>query len=354
MPIHATEYRPDGRKSERLVGANGELNASSKVDAISRQQELAHAINQGKVLSDTGEMINRSSEQSRQDFEELSAAFYDNSGSSWAELGSVISATLNESVDRNGFMRRILLRGEVAQGSFPRHRVREIQTRAMVATGAASMRPTMVRNKYILPPEFTISANFLVQQNELNQGSPEILDEKYYDTLKQIMVAEDRLVLSMAKELDGIDNDVVYISGSYTPQAFAQIRGQITHWGHSPNIAILASDIVEDMIGSPTFANYFDPVTKYDIIMTGTLGTLHGTEIVTDQFRDPKLKVLSSGEMFVFGQQDYVGAYTDRGPVESVPQDNRVIKSHPSRGWYFNEFMSMSVHSGRSISHGSR
>ena len=106
-------------------------------------------------------------------------------------------------------------------------------------------------------------------------------------------------------------------------------------------------------VSSPTFSNYFDPVSKFDIVMTGTLGQLHGTEIVTDQFRDLKLKVLNRGDLIVFGPPEYVGVYTERGPVEAVQIDERQ-QGVSARGWYLEEFLSMSLHSCRSISRGSR
>lgn len=348
-PEHATEYRPDG--GERLIGENGELNASTKAELIKRQAQLASAIKNGKIasLSSAERMQNN-----KESFEELSAAYHDKTTSAWEELGSMVSATLNTAIEREGFMRRILVKGDLAQGSFPRHRVKRINTQASMATGASSISPTYIRDNYLMPPEFNIHSNLLILNKEINQGSADILDEKYNETLKQIMVTEDRLLIKQAKALADIDNDIVYVTGAYTPQSIAQIRGQVTYWGLAPSLILIAANVMEDMIGSPTFANFFDPVSKYDIIMTGQVGTLYGTEILTDQFRDPNLKVLNSGDVIAFGPPDYVGAYTDRGPVESVAIDHRMVNNVPARGWYFNEDMSMALHQGRGISQGSR
>lgn len=350
---HATEFRPDGRGTEALIGANGELNAGSKMEVIARQQQLAKAI-QNREISTFGETASERHTTNVESFKEISAAYADHSSPAWSELGSMVSATLQTSIEREGFMRRILSRGELAQGAFPRHRVRRIDTDAYQATGASAVEPTYIRDRYIMPPEFNVHSSLMITNKEINQGSADILDEKYYETLKQFMVVEDRLMITMAKKLASVDNDIVYTSGAYTPMSVANIRGQITHWGHAPSLLLLASNVMEDMIGSPTFANFFDPVSKYDIIMTGTVGTLYGTEVLTDQFRDLKLKVLGSGEIFAFGPPEYVGAYTERGPVETVPVDHRVVSGVPARGWYFNEDLSMTMHSGRSVSYGSK
>ena len=350
---HATEFRPEGKGSEFLIGGNGELNAGSKIELMQRQQQLARAV-QSREISTAGETAQERHEANIESFKEVAAAYHDNSSQAWQEIGSMVSATLNTSVEREGFMRRILARGELAQGSFPRHRVKRVDTEAYQATGASSIEPMFIRDRYIMPPEWNIHASLMITNKEINQGSADILDEKYYETLKQFMVTEDRVLIAMAKKLADVDNDIVYISGSYTPQSVAQIRGQITHWGQAPSLLLMAANVMEDMIGSPTFANFFDPVSKYDIIMTGMVGTLYGTEVLTDQFRDPKLKVLGSGEIFAFGPPEYVGAYTERGPVETVPVDYRVTTGTPARGWYFNEDLSMTMHSGRSVSYGSK
>lgn len=49
--VNASEYRFDGSQ-ERAVGANGELNASSKRELLNRQMEFLTASANGEVASD--------------------------------------------------------------------------------------------------------------------------------------------------------------------------------------------------------------------------------------------------------------------------------------------------------------
>jgi len=350
--VPAKEFRATAG-SEVIVASDGTINASSKADLINQQQRLAQEVSSGRILSYDAETAAAQAEEQRESFAELCAAMTAGVHSEkMREVGSWLSATLNESIERNGFMRRILLRGDVQPGAPVRHRMKRINTVAHIVNGNGSTTPTFVREQYLTPPEFAIVGHLMIPQKDLHQGSPELLNEKYQEALRMIMVREDVFMINAAKAFVS-DNPIIYVSGSYSPSAFGQIQGQIKDWGHAPTVALLANDVMTDMISSPTFASYFDPVSKYDIVMTGQLGTLHGTELLTDQFRDPMLKVLNRGDCIMFGDPSYVGAYTERGPVEATPQDGRVHGS-AARGWWFEEFLSMAIHSGRSISRGSR
>jgi hypothetical protein len=354
-PKHGRDWRPGGRKSEPMFNSKGELNANGTQDALARVLELATAISKGEVMNSSQEIAaQRTEEEKREIMAELASAFNDADRSQWAEIGQMISAELMESADREGFMRRILLRGDVQQGAVVRHRIKRKTTSALVASGPSSIQTEMARGQYLYAPEFEVRARIGVSNMELVQGAPELLDEKFFEAQEQIGRVEDDLFLTMCRAQGGLPNSVNYVVGSYTATAFTSIQYQIKNWGLDVPMILMASDVMSDLLTASTFLATFDPVTQYENIMSGTVARLFGTDIVTDQFRDPRLKVLNSGEIFAFAPPEYVGGYTDRGPVDSVPIDLAVVDGFTGKGWSFSEILSVTVHTGRGISMGNR
>lgn len=353
--VTSREWRPGGRGSEPLFNASGEMNAGSKQEALARILELAQAIASGEVMNATAEkMVEQTEAEKREVIAELSAAYHDSDRTNWAELGAMIATELSESIDREGFMRRFLLRGDLNQGEIPRHRVKRKTTSALVAAGPSSIQPEMARGYYIWAPEFEIHASVGVSNLEMQQGSASLLDEKFFEAQEQIMRQEDIIFIRLLKGMVGNPNAITYVGGGYTPATVATIMWNIRNFGYDCPSMLIASDVMTDILTATTFVAAFDPVTTHENIMTGTVARLYGTEIVTDQFRDPRLKVLAKGEVFALAPPEYVGGYTDRGPVESVPVDHLVINGHTSKGWNMAEILSITTHNGRGVSQGSR
>jgi hypothetical protein len=338
-----------------MFNAKGELNANSRSDAVARILELAAAVEKGEVMNTSQEQASARTEAEKKEImAELSSAYHDADRTQWAEVGAMIASELKESIDREGFMRRILLRGEVGNGDVVRHRVKRKTTTALVASGPSSIQTELARNHFIWAPEFEIRARVGVTNMEMVQGSPELLDEKFFEANEQIGRVEDNLFLTMARNLGGLPNAVTYVVGSYSATAFSTIQFQIRNWGLDCPMMLVASDVMSDFLTASTFLATFDPVTQYENLMSGTIARLFGTDIVTDQFRDPRLKVLNSGEMFAFAPPEFVGGYTDRGPIDSVPIDHAVVDGFTGKGWSFSEIVSITTHTGRGVAMGSR
>lgn len=352
--VPATEARTNGKGSSMLVGRNGEINASSQLDLLRQLQSLAAKIESGEVMSLAEQNRKKDGKSVAQRREELTAAYYSEPGSrEWAALGATISAELQEVNDREGFMRRFLFKAELQQGAIPRHRVRQRNMTAILASVAAQNMPIFIRENYILPPEFYIQENIMMEEREIQQGSPDLLNEKYYEGLEAIMVGEDKRFISLCNDAVGIENPLTYLPGGLTPQLLAEIRTNILSWGLSVPSMLIASDIWNYLIANDKFVSFWSLPAQHEIAMTGEISTVLGMKIVTDAFRHPTLRVLDSGELFCFSDPEMLGAFTDRGPVNSNEIDHaKVGTGVPARGWNFYELMSMALHNPRAIAKG--
>lgn len=347
-PVVATDFRFQG-SAERMIGSNGELNASSRKELLQQQARFLQASSEGQFMS-AAEATQRES-LTRTNRELIQAAF--NDSGAHRVLGERIADSLQITANRQGFMRKYLAKVEVAQGSVPRFPLRTKNVTAVWSTSPTKVESQITRDKWYTPPELSIVARPFVTQNELNQSTGDVLNDKFIEATEAIMVAEDRLYLNQANQLVGLDNNRSIIAGQLTPYTLMQVVVNVTRWGlKAPNI-LMASDLYQDIIGNSEFYTAIDPVARHELLMTGEIGTLFGMTITSDAYRHPEHKVLSQGEFYVISEALNHGAYSDRGGLQSSPTDIG-IERIPGKGWVIHESMAISIANSRSIAKGVR
>src|ERR1700741_932865 len=288
-----------------MFNAQHELNAGNTQDALQMMASLLDRMSKGEIISTTDEIAHQEMQVSAQDRREmLAAAYHDNDDSAWTEIGATIAAKLYEVSDREGFMRNLLTRGEVGQGQRPRFEVRIKNSRAVKAVGPVQHAITIVRDKYIETDEFQIRATPYVSTNDLNQGQGDLPDNSYLDSLEQIFRVEDQTFYSLLTNAASVAaaNSTIYMSGAFSNLYLGDLVGALTQWNVTASTLLFASDIMMDILTQGAFPdNFFDPVSKLEIIQTGRLGSLFGLQLVTDGYRHPQLRVLGKGDIFALG-----------------------------------------------------
>lgn len=339
---HITDQR-FRNSNERIVGADGNINAGSVQEVMQRFAEIASMISSGEVFTDVshGDVDERSNSQI------IEEAFHD--PAQWAELGSGLAASLQERMLREGFMRSIFYRAEVEEGAIPRIRVRTPNVHAIKSRGVSTHWPQFVRDRYITTDEFAITATPEVDILEIHQGSGDLLEDKYFEAQEGIFAAEDRTVVGMMRQATGIYNAPIYFSGPFNPAILQGMRQSVTDWILPAEKLILANDVLSDIMVGNEFSEWFEPITKYEIVQTGRLGHLLGMELITDGWREPAFQVLNRGESFVVSTPQMTGAYTDRGPVVSTPIEG-ANKGTNTRGWHLNEYVSIVLANAKAVS----
>lgn len=352
-PIEALRFAKG--RDLALSSSTGEFNAHNKKELVEALTNLMNSV--GKEVVPVGQSALASSDEYARTVQErrevLAAAYADTTGQQWAALGANMALQLQEQRNREGFMRRIAIGQTLRQGEIARVMLPTWDTVAVVATSGASIGYQTIRNKMFQPDEFEINVNLRVEQLEIEQVSGDILENMYQQGLDAIMVQEDRLWKKAADATVGIANPLNYIAGSLSTQLLAQIRQGVSDWNLPATTAIISNDFWSDVIGSQDFAQFLDPVTKYDLALHGYLGTLIGMSLLTDAYRQPNQKVLNRGEIYVIGSPENHASYTDRGGVRSTPTSGADL-GNTTRGWLMSEMISFILPSGRSCSKGRR
>ena len=346
--IVATDYRLSG-SNELAIGRNGEVNASSKKDLLSRSISLMQAKAMGDVVTaDT--MRDRQAITATN--KELIQAAFDNPGSHRV-LGEKMAEQLYMTSNRKGYARRLLNRIELKQGDIPRFPVRKKNVTSMIATGVVAIQTQIATDKWLMPPELQIGTRIFVPQTEINQSNSDVLEEKYIEGLEATMVAEDRMHYNLCKATIGVDNNLSAISGTLSPLSFMNVRQKVQQWGLKPMYCVMASDLFVDIVGDASFIQAIEPVARHELVMTGELGVLYGMTLISEDYRHPEHKVFSPGEFMIVSDPAFHGAYSDRGGIDSQPIDTlneRII----GRGWVIHESLAMAVANTRSVAFGIR
>lgn len=341
--VPGTHFKRPG-SAERMIGANGEINANSRADLIAQVAMLIEASANGQIDDTAAGTPISSKERS----EILCAAFNDRTGSQWNELGASIAGTLTKSAERDGFMRKLLKEEEAVMGQPIRVRVRRKSITALASAGSGNVYPIIARDDYYYPAEITISANVRIERRELNQGSSDILNEKFLEANEQIMVEEDRNVIATFRKTVGITHPLQTLVGGLSVASFTHMISLIESFNIPVATCVMASDYKNDLIASPSFGTYYDPVTKYELLQQGFLGRILNIDLISDATRHPTLKVLNQGEMFLLSDPINLGAYATRGPVESQEVNEANLGSN-ARGFFMSEEIATLVHNPRSV-----
>jgi hypothetical protein len=132
----------------------------------------------------------------------------------------------------------------------------------------------------------------------------------------------------------------------------ASIQEQVTDWNLPASTAIMSNDYWKDIIGNAEFSALLDPVSKYDLVLNGKIGTLVGLELITDAFRAENQRVLEKGEIYVLSNPEHHGAYSTRG-IRSTPTDG-ANSGETTKGWLMSENFSFVLGNVRSVAKGQR
>ena len=167
-----------------------------------------------------------------------------------------------------------------------------------------------------------------------------------------MLVREDNVWLTLARQAAPTDNDLFFFN-TFTPTVFSEMRTQVARWGIPVTTAILAFDLWNDIIADTEFSSWFDPVSKHEIVLEGSLGSLLGVQLITDAFRHETLKVLDAGEVFFLGAPQTLGGITQRKDLMTQAID-KYNQGKPERGWFLEQIEGMSIVNSRALTRGQR
>lgn len=317
LVANSSQFR--GKRTEPVVARNGEINASSNIDLMKQIQTLINEAQSGNIRKG----VTASAEVLAERKKLVEAAMSDRGGEAWQVLGEVIGEEVWETLGREGFARKCLMIKPVGKGEQGRLRIRRKDVTAYQVTQNPNVIASQVRQMYIYPADFYLIGHITIEDLEIEQASGDLLDDKYQDGLEQIMVQEDKIFKRLMDVAAPTSNDLFFFN-TFTPTVFSSMRTQVARWGIPVAKAIIAFDLWNDIIADTEFSTWFDPVSKHDIVLEGSLGSILGVELITDAFRYETLQVLNPGECYFLGVPQTLGGITQRKALATESIDLKV------------------------------
>lgn len=347
-PTLASEYSLPGR-GEKFVDKNGEINASSRKDMIQTIASFMQSGDRNNIIDDVTRARNKEEAAIKQ---KLVSASWTNEHAR-QELGELMAEDLYAVGNRDGFARRFLAKQELNPGEIPRVKMRMKNVTAIAATGPDKVETQITQDNFYSPTEFELIARPFVTKREIDTSVADVVDEKYVEGLEALMVTEDRIWKRMADATVGIENPLTNVAGSLTPAAVMATANHITSFNIPIRYLLLANDLWVDIATDSQWSNVIDPVSQYNLLQSGKLGTLYGMEVLSDGFRHPQHRVLNRGEFYAIGDAQNHGTMTDRGGIDSSTIDATTEKVI-GKGWLLVETISMIIANARSVARGIR
>ena len=331
-----------------FVSNSGEINASSNADLIAQIGAALQTGNTTQVKATPQELAERKAER----LQVLIDANNDKSGESMQVLGEAMAAEIYETTNREGFARRVLQFNEIGQGEMNEVKLKEKNIIAFMAVSPSEVAANEIRERKFYPAEFHLNGYILIDTGELSKSSGDLLEEKYDEGLEAIMVQEDRLWKTMAEKTVGIRNNLQSFA-TFTPTIFARMLNQVSRWGIPATTCLFSSSLWQDIIANGEFTGVLDPVTQWELLQDGFLGSMYGVSMLTDNFRQANLKVLNDGELYIVGAPINHGVLTVRGSLTSEPI-NKFAMGEPKKGWFLDQLLSMVLGNPSSVSKGQK
>jgi len=328
----------------------GQINASTNKDLIEQIGRYITASNEGNYQPVQDVAAKAQIVASRR--EAMVEAFNDNSGEALRMLGSAMAMEIYETTNREGFARKLVQYDELGQGEVPSVTLKTKDVVAYIQNSPTETYAHIVRDKHIILPEFNLATRILAANSDLQKSTSDILEEKYEEGLEAIMVQEDRLWRRMAVKAAETTNTVQNFT-SLTPAVVSRLLEQVTRWGIPPQHLMFSTSMWIDIQSNAEFHTVMDPVTQRELLTDGYLGSLYGTQIYTDNFRQPNMKVLDTNEILVVGAPINHGAMRMRGQL-TVEPINLYPQGIDQKGWFFNQIMCLIVSNSLSVARGVR
>jgi hypothetical protein len=349
-PVLASQVNFGGKFADsKLFDDKGELNASSTKDAIAMLCQILASGNGMQHLhtENTLEAMEAAAVERAGRMEAVAAAIADTSGITAAELGQELAAVIYQNAVHQGFARAFMQYIDVAQGELPRAEMDRRDVTAAILTGPTQAQLQIVRDYWIILPEVDITVRLEIEGKRLNQSKEDLLQLKFNQGLEAILIAEDRMFKAGVDAIIDSDGSMASIAvGSITPSILKAAFVGLSGFGMRPANMLVSAAIMGDVMLDTSFGILLDPITRLEILKTGLMGNIFGTRIYTDATRDPRQKVLAPNEIYVFADPRYVGAYSDRGGVQSKPLSAAETAIN-GLGWHMVEYFSVGVYGER-------
>lgn len=333
------------------VADNGEINATSRKDALAIIANLLEASRTGAITAHQVEEPITAAKRNAV-HAGLIQAFQDTNGPAFAVYGEQIANTVRDTNVRAGILRRFLPERELGTQEIAKTRLRRHRVNCMALGPNSTAVESRHDGRFMFPEEQTLSARPIINEKDLYQEGMGLLDEKAEEALESLMVGEDRGLRALFDAAVSKTGQQLAFP-TFTPTVFATLKQMVENTGGLPvNDAWMSNDLWVDInSGSGDFPDWFDPISKHDLVLTGKVGTMMECSIHTDAHLESRLRVLKPGELYFVARADFLGETLLRQAVTSS-EISGANEGQAWRVWFIRQILAISLSNIHGVSKG--
>ena len=331
--------------SNEMFNSKGELNASSRREALATLSKIASILDEG-LPSNTGLVSQVSSEQGRDGL--IARAISTQEGK--VALAQAMANPIRRNLDYHGIGRRSLVVDPLPQGALAVYD-RDIDVAAMVISSNGSAPESRVFGDRVTIPEFEIMSNPTVRIAEVKRRRFNVIDRAVQKARQEIMAQEDANLFAALDAASSVENTVMDIADAgLLKRDLRQIKVQVDRWDLVTSKFFMNISEFNDILGwgsgggQGVGGGEVDPVTQREILQTGLYAHIWGSDILVS-------KIVPCGTVYGVADPEFVGVMPIRQDVEVLPADEpRQLKL----GWVVNEIIGLVIVNPRGVAKGSK
>jgi hypothetical protein len=348
------DFGKKGRSGTRSVSASskmfneaGELNASSKADALDKIAGILEGLRDGsfqvdrKASFDTG-LTDQDSEAI------LREAFSDPSSEGFKLVGQGLLNPIKEVIDYEGLARKIWAPRTVKAGEVVRYD-KDPFVKAFMIGEDGQTPESKWEGRYVYPPEFEITAFPTLEIKDKYRAQFDILARIQDRARQSIEHREDVAAINLLMAGGNVVNTTTFFA-SLNLAALESMRYQIERHRLVCDKFIINRQEVSDIVN--VLSLQVDPVTLRELIMAGYIGQVLNAWIVTTAGTNT-FEVLDPGEAVAVTSPEYLGGMPIRVELFSEPI-NQFMMGFPDQGWFWYELLGMVLINPAGVALGSK
>ena len=333
---------------EAMFNGQGQLNAYDKKDSVYQLEKFAglrdryqHKIKSGSFYSP-------------EEKSNIVEAAFNGDPANRQKFAAAMIPLILERLDYEGFGRQVLMTHEVPQGQIINYE-KDVNIAAVVIQEDGQTPEARVKGDRIFPPTFQIVANPRIPLNEIYQRQFDIVDRTHDKALFQIMLQEDRAVMSALYAAANIENTTTTITTTVGKTVINALAEMVERHRLLVDKFLMNRAELTDLRNNINVID-FSPEISRDVLLTGIFGQVYGYNIfISAGIDEPNKQNVSvvPGMVIAVASPNMTGAMPIRMGLQVMPAD-QYVNNKAEVGFFMVEEIGVAVLNSRSVAVGQK
>ena len=326
---------------------SGELNASSKKDALEKIRGLLDGQSSGEFQVEA--RANTLKTAGGDSDAIIRQAMSDPNSPEFAKAGQQLLMPIKEVIDYETITRKLWVPRSVKQGVVVRYDKDVYVTGWSIAEDGQTP-ISQVEGAYVYPADLQVTAYPSIELKDVYRAQYDILARAQERARQEIEHQEDLAAVNLLRAGGATENPLTLFP-TLNIGAFESLRYQIERHRLICSAFLIHRREMSDIVN--TVRSQVDPVTQRELVMAGFIGSILNAMIVTTAGTNNQFQVLDPGEVIAVTLPEYLGGLAVRVDLMSEPV-TRMHEGIPQRGWFWYEMFALCLINSKGVALGQK